>query len=128
MQRFTQLKVWERSHAFTLSIYEATKGFPRHELFGITSQLRRAAISIPCNIAEGSKRRHRPDYARFLNTAESSLAEVQALLLLSRDLQYLDGRDGDMLFKESEHIARMTSGLRRAVEATERRECAASPL
>ena len=121
MQRFTQLRVWARSHAFTLTIYKETEAFPRKEVFGVTSQLRRAAISVPCNIAEGSKRRHRCDYARFLNMAEASLAEVEALLMICSDLGYLVPVRTKQLLDEADAIARMASVLRQTVESTERR-------
>jgi four helix bundle protein len=84
MQRFTDLKVWQRSHAFVLQIYRLTGSFPNEERFGLTSQLRRAVVSVPSNIAEGSKRRSNRDYAHFLNLAEGSLAEADYLLLLTR--------------------------------------------
>ena len=74
MQRFTELTVWQRSHELALEIYRLTERFPKDERFGVTSQLRRAAVSTASNIAEGSKRQHRRDYARFLNIAEASLA------------------------------------------------------
>jgi len=121
MQRFTQIKTWERSHAFVLAIYKESKVFPRHELFGITSQLRRAAVSVSCNIAEGSKRRSRCDYARFLNIAEASIAEVEALLMICKDLGYLVLVRAAQLLEEAEVIARMASLLRQAVESAERR-------
>jgi four helix bundle protein len=120
MQRF-QIKTWERSHAFVLAIYRESKGFPQHELFGITSQLRRAAVSVSCNIAEGSKRRHRCDYARFLNIAEASIAEIEALLMICKDLGYLVPNRATQLLEEADAIARMASMLRQAVESTERR-------
>ncbi len=117
MQRFTQIRVWQRSHAFSLAIYKSTETFPRTEIFGITSQLRRAAVSVPCNIAEGSKRRHSCDYARFLNIAEASLAEVEALLMIARDLTYLPEARATHLLKEADAIARMTNALRQTVES-----------
>ena len=86
MQDFRDLKVWQRSHQLTLQIYRITSKFPPHELYGLTSQLRRAAASVPTNLAEGSKRRHGRDYARFVNIAEASLAETEYLLILSRNL------------------------------------------
>src|SRR5262245_49762654 len=121
MQRFTQIKTWERSHAFVLAVYQESKRFPHHELFGITSQLRRAAVSVSCNIAEGSKRSHRWDYARFLNIAEASIAEVEALLMISRDLGYLIPTRATQLLGEADAIAKMTSVLRQVVESSERR-------
>lgn len=117
MQRFTELNVWKRSHEFTLAIYRMTEAFPEHERFGVTSQLRRAAVSIPSNIAEGSKRQHRRDYARFLNIAESSLAESEYLLILSRDLGYLEVDSQESLGSEAEEIQRMLNALRDKVES-----------
>jgi len=80
MQRFTDLIVWQRSHALVLQVYRLTKSFPPDERFGLTSQLRRAAFSVPTNIAEGSKRHTNPEYARVLNIAEGSLAETEYLI------------------------------------------------
>jgi four helix bundle protein len=122
MQRFTDLTVWKRGHALTLEIYESTRSFPREEQFGLRSQLRRASVSIPCNIAEGSKRRHRPDYARFLNHAEASSAEIQALLLLSKDLGYLSSDKTLALLEKTKEVSRMLDALRSKVELIERRE------
>ncbi len=116
MQRFTELKVWERSHALVLRVYEATKVLPADERFGLTSQLRRAAASVPTNIAEGSKRRGATDYARFLNIAEGSLAETEYLLMLARDLGYLSGDVAAPLLVESSEIAAMLYSLRAKVE------------
>src|SRR5439155_650055 len=89
MQRFTDLLVWQRSHKLVLEVYRLTVGFPPDERFGLVSQLRRAAASVPTNIAEGSKRQSNPEYARFLNVAEGSLAETEYLLMLSKDLGFL---------------------------------------
>jgi len=117
MQRFTDLKVWQRSHSLALAIYRLTKSFPSDEKFGLTSQLRRAAVSIPTNIAEGSKRKHNPEFARFLNIAEGSLAETEYLLLLSKDLGHA-GRRAEPLLEDCADIARMLHALRVKVEAT----------
>ena len=116
MQRFTDLKVWQRSHALVLAIYRATASFPADERFGITSQLRRAAASVPTNIAEGSKRQGRLDYARFLNIAEGSLGETQYLLMLARDLGYLPQDLATSLLGEADEIAKMLHTLRVKVE------------
>jgi len=116
MQRFTQLKVWRRSHDFALSVYRETVPFPKHEAFGVTSQLRRAAVSVPANIAEGSKKRSGKDYARILNIAEGSAAETEYLLLLSRELGYLESGKADELIDEVREIVSMVSGLRVRVE------------
>ena len=116
MQRFTELRVWQGSHQLALAVYRMTERFPRHERFGLIAQVRRAAVSIPCNIAEGAKRRRNPDYARFLNIAEGSLAETEALLRLSKDLGFGEPTRIDELVAESEEIARMVSALRTTVE------------
>lgn len=116
MQRFTDLKVWRRSHQLVLQIYRLTAGFPSEERFGLVSQLRRAAASVPTNIAEGSKRRHSADYARFLNVAEGSLAETEYLLILGKDLGYVGGDEAAKHLAEMDEIARMLNGLRSKVE------------
>jgi four helix bundle protein len=77
VRRFTELKVWQRSHAFALTLNRLTARFPAEERFGLTAQIRRAAVSVPTNIAEGSKRLGRQEYVRFLNSSEGSLAEVE---------------------------------------------------
>lgn len=122
MQKFTELKVWQRSHQLTLTIYRLTSKFPTHEQFGVTSQLRRAAASVPTNIAEGSKRRQSRDYARFINIAEASLAETEYLLILSKDLGYLPTEQGDRshLFEEIEEISKMLNSLHNRVSPPER--------
>ncbi len=82
---------WQRARTLVRVIYEATKGFPKEELYGLTNQIRRAAVSVPSNIAEGYGRGSLQDYIRFLQTARSSLYEVQTQLLLAGDLGYLPG-------------------------------------
>jgi four helix bundle protein len=120
MQRFTNLKVWQRSQAFTLHIYRITASFPKQEQYGLTAQLRRAAASVPTNIAEGSKRQSRAEYARFLNMAEGSLAEVEYLLMLSRDLHFLDQKTAASTLGEADEIARMLNALRARVQGPAR--------
>jgi four helix bundle protein len=88
MQDFRDLKVWQRAHALVLQIYKASSRFPDHERYGLISQLRRAAVSIPANIAEGTIRASDQDFARFLQIAIGSASEVDYLLLLARDLEY----------------------------------------
>ncbi|MDB4618255.1 MAG: four helix bundle protein [Akkermansiaceae bacterium] len=90
MKDFKKLKVWEKAHAFVLSLYEVTGGFPKDELFGLTSQIRRASVSIPSNIAEGCGRNSDADLARFCDMAMGSASEAEYQLLLSRDLGYIN--------------------------------------
>ena len=116
MQRYRELEVWKRSHALVLRIYHLTKTFPDDERFGITSQLRRSAVSVPANIAEGSKRRSNQDFARFLNISEGSLSETDYLLLCSKDLGYLTEDELEPYAKETDEISRMLYVLRRKVE------------
>ncbi len=117
MQRFTELKVWQRGHALVLKVYKLTTGFPIVERYGLTSQLRRAVLSVPTNIAEGSKRVSNQDYARFLNMAEASLAETEYLLLVSRDLEYVTPAAINVCFSDVAELASMLHGLRKKVEA-----------
>jgi len=85
---FKDLKVWQKSHQFVLEVYRLTKDFPKDELFGLTSQFRRAAVSIPANIAEGYTRKGMKDKLRFYNIAQGSLEECRYYILLSKDLSY----------------------------------------
>jgi four helix bundle protein len=89
-KRFEQLIVWQKAHQFVLGVYRFTDNFPRAEIYGLTSQLRRAAVSIPANIAEGFKKRGRADKVRFLNIAQGSLEECRYYLILAKDLNYGD--------------------------------------
>jgi four helix bundle protein len=116
MQRFTDLKVWRQSHTLALDIYKVTERFPPSERFGITAQLRRAAVSVPTNLAEGAKRKHRSEYARFINLAEGSVAETEYLLFLARDLGFLPPSQADGLLSTAQTIGRMLHGLRVSVE------------
>jgi four helix bundle protein len=85
---FQDLLVWQKAHALVLGIYRTTASFPKHETFGLCSQMQRAAVSVPANIAEGFKRRGRADKARFLNIAQASLEECRYFLILAEDLGY----------------------------------------
>lgn len=89
MQNYKELKVWEKAHAFTLSVYEITKLFPKEELYSLTNQIRRASASIPANIAEGCGKNSQLEFAHFLNISLGSANETEYFLLLSKDLNYL---------------------------------------
>jgi four helix bundle protein len=113
---FEDLVVWRKAHGFVLRVYKLTASFPKHETYGLAAQMRRAAVSIPANIAEGFKKRGRADKARFMNTAQGSLEESRYYLRLTRDLAYGETRELSELVDE---IARMldayaTSILNRA--------------
>lgn len=117
MQRFTDIRVWQQAHKLTLEVYRLTRSFSKDEMYGVTSQLRRSCASIGANIAEGSKKRTNKDYARFLNTAEGSLAEAEYFLTLSRDLDYLQSGEADQLIVECNDLAKRLGALRAKVDA-----------
>jgi four helix bundle protein len=111
MKDFKDLKVWKRSHDLTLSVYKATTTFPREELYGLTSQIRRASASIPTNIAEGCGRNTDNELARFLEIAMGSASELEYLLRLSNDLNLLDKAKSDELDKAVIEIKKMLASL-----------------
>lgn len=113
--------MWTKSYGFSLGIYRLTEGFPSHEKYGIISQLRRASVSIICNIAEGSKRRSQIDFTRFLNIAEGSASEVECLILLSADLNYIPKEALPPLVDSITEIQKMLFGLRVKIESDEQR-------
>lgn len=115
MQKFTEIRVWLRSHQLALAIYQISKNFPADERFGLTLQLRRAAFSVPTNLAEGSKSDSADDYANFINISEKSLAETQYLLIVFRDLGVLNASTEAKLQKEAAGIARQLHALKTAV-------------
>lgn len=109
---FRDLLVWRKAHEFVLAAYAFTTGFPRHETYGLAAQLRRAAVSIPANIAEGFRRRGRIDKARFMNLAEGSLEECRYYLILAQDLGYGDTAS---LASSLEEVSRMLSAYAAAI-------------
>ena len=111
MQDFKQLKVWQKSHAMALRIYAATVIFPEHERYGITSQMRRAAASVPANIAEGSARASRAEFCQFLYVSAGSASELEYFLLLARDLRLLTDKQHAALQASLYEIRRMLTGL-----------------
>lgn len=111
MQDFRKLNVWEKGHALTLSVYKATLRFPKEELYGLTSQIRRASASIPANIAEGCGRSGKAELARFLQVAMGSASEVDYHLLLARDLGYLDASPYGELDGRAKEVERMLTSF-----------------
>ena len=113
-QRFEDLIVWQKSHALTLRVYRTTRSFPKEELFGLSAQMRRAAVSVPANIAEGFSRRGRADKARYLNTAQASLEELRYYFILALDLSYLE----DQQWHDLDEGARMLGAYSRTVRTS----------
>jgi four helix bundle protein len=111
MKDFRSLKVWEKAHASVLDIYRETASFPADERFGLTSQVRRASVSIPSNIAEGCGRGSDIDFARFVQIAIGSSCELEYQLLLAHDLQYLDEKPYEWLTGGLTDVRRMLISL-----------------
>jgi four helix bundle protein len=107
MQDFKNLKVWQKSHELTLEIYKVTAKFPKEELFGLTSQIRRASSSISANIAEGCGRKSDADFARFLQNAIGSASETQNHLILAKDLGFIDLEKYEILETQANEVKRM---------------------
>lgn len=101
---FQDLIVWQKAHQFVLSVYHFSESFPKKEMYGLTSQIRRAAVSIPANIAEGFKKRGLADKARFMNISQGSLEECRYYLILSRDLGYGDNEE---LISQIEEVSKL---------------------
>jgi four helix bundle protein len=114
MGNYRQLSVWKRAHSFVLGVYRSTGTFPDRERYGLTAQLRRAAVSVVSNIAEGSGRQGDREQMRFLKIARGSVCEIDCQLLLSRDLGYLDAAAWKVLDDDCQEISRMLHGLVRS--------------
>ena len=122
MNDFKDLEVWRKAHELTLAVYRATVSFPREELFGLTSQLRRAAASIAANIAEGAGRKCDGDFGRFIQVARGSASEVEYHLILARDLGLLSAREFDVLSTKLAVVQRMLTRLVQRVRAEQQAE------
>jgi four helix bundle protein len=112
---FKDLVVWKRSHEFVLETYRFTSSFPKREVYGLTSQMRRAALSIPANIAEGFKKRTKSDKARFMNIAQGSVEESRYYLILSKDLGY---GDSSKLIDILEEVSRLLGAYTKSILAS----------
>lgn len=112
---FEKLEVWQRAIGFADIVYSCTRGFPVDERFGLTNQMRRAAVSISSNIAEGSSRNSRKDFARFIEIAAGSLYEVISQSYVGRNQGFLTRDEFDMIYAAAEEQSRMLSGLRRSL-------------
>jgi four helix bundle protein len=112
---FEDLIVWQKAHAWVLAIYRFSEGFPQKEIYALTSQFRRAAISVPANIAEGFKKAGAADKRRFMNIAQGSLEECRYYLILARDLRY---GDSGPLMLQLEEVSRLLNAYSRAIEVS----------
>lgn len=117
MKDFRELKVWEKDHRLTLSVYRITTGFPPDERYGLISQLRRAASSIPANIAEGCGRQGDAELARFVQIAMGSASELEYHLLLSKDLNYITADTYNPLHQQTIEVKRMLTSFLQKLRA-----------
>ena len=112
-QTFEDVEVWRKAHKLVLAIYKLTEAFPRHELFGLVSQLRRAAVSVPANFAEGFKKKSRADKYRFYNIAQGSLEESRYYRILASDLGYANTNEA---MQQAREVGRMLDAYCRAMQ------------
>ena len=117
MKDFRDLLVWQKAHQLGLAVYRLTANFPRHELYGLTTQLRRSASSIPANLAEGCGRNGDAELARFCSIAMGSASELEYHLLLARDLNLLNAADYTALANQTTEVKRMLTGLQQKLTA-----------
>jgi four helix bundle protein len=113
---FQDLLVWQKAHGFVLEVYALTASFPKHETYGLSQQMRRAAVSIPANIAEGFRRRGKADKARFMNMAEGSVEECRYFLILAKDLGYGETQN---LYGTLEEVSRLLGAYTTAILASD---------
>ena len=116
MRDYTKIEAWKLADDLTVAIYEQTRSFPREEIYGLTSQLRRASYSVPANIVEGSSRDSKKDYLHFLYISRGSLSETQYFVHLSRRLGYLSDAEAERLIGQTRQTFACLHGLIRAVE------------
>ena len=117
IRSFRDLEIWKRGISLVEAVYKATEDFPRQEAFGLTGQIRRAAVSIPSNVAEGFARYHGKEYTQFLYIAMGSCAELSTQLDIALRLGYLDAKRSVALLDEVEQISKMTMGLVKKLKA-----------
>ena len=120
IRSYRDLDVWQRGIDVVVACYKLTKRFPKDELYGLVSQIRRSAVSIPANIAEGSGRDHTGDYVRHLSFAMGSLAELETHIVIARRLQYLSGAKSQVLLRSTDELGRMLRGLTKKLKAKHR--------
>ncbi len=110
---FKQLKIWQKGIEIVKDVYELTKKFPKEEVYGLTSQMRRSAVSIPSNIAEGFKRFHNKENKQFLYVALGSAAELETQLVIANELAFIDKNQLDVVSEKLDHLSKMTSSLQK---------------
>lgn len=117
MSDFKKLRVWEKARELATAVYRVTQHFPQHEQYGLTSQMRRAAVSVGSNIAEGCGRAAEPEKARFFRIAAGSLSELEFQTIIARDLRYVEQSGADDLASRIEELGRMLGALTNRIKA-----------
>ncbi len=120
MKSYKDLVAYQKAYELALGTYQITRDYPKEEIYGLVSQMRRSAVSIPCNIAEGYRRGHRKEYIHFLHIALGSCSELETLLSLSRDLKFIDENRSRKLYHLQEEVSRLLAGLIAALSKTKR--------
>ncbi len=116
IQGYRDLLVWQKAMDLVVACYGATEQFPKTEIYGLTGQLRRAAVSIPSNIAEGRGRQHLPEFIHFLHIAQGSLAELETQIQIAHRLNYIEAQQCQTLLQQTNEIAQMLHGLIRSLK------------
>ena len=116
MESYRELEVWKKAVSLVVEVYRVTKSFPREELYALTSQMQRASISIPANIAEGWGRGTKKEYIQFLKIARGSLLELETHLIISQKLNYITQRDLEVLLMKTQEVGKMLNGLINSLE------------
>ena len=116
-RNFQELVVWQKAHGLVMAIYRYTDSFPRSELYGLTSQLRRSAVSVPANIAEGRHRKSSKEFLQHISIAYGSLAELETHLLIAERLNYIEMNELDQALGNTAEIGKMLNGLRKSLNA-----------
>ena len=115
IHRFNDLEAWQQAHQLALSIYKASRRLPADERFGLAQQIRRAAVSVPANVAEGFRRRSSKDKLHFYNISQSSLEELRYYVILCRDLDYWSDDEAASVSRDAERVAQLLGGLMRSI-------------
>ena len=119
MRPHQKLDLWQRSMDFVVAIYRVTEQFPKEEKFGLTSQLRRTAVSVAANVAEGAAKTSAKDFRRYLSNSQGSTSEIETELLIALRLNYLDEADFRLLSRDLDDVGRMITGLSRSLQRRE---------
>ena len=117
IRSFTELNAWREAHSLALRVYSLTRSFPKDEVFALTSQMRRCAVSIPSNIAEGFSRNSAKDKAQFYAIALGSITELQSQLMMARDLEYMSKTDFKTIAEKTVVVSKLVNGLKKTAQA-----------